>query len=293
MMPGRGTSTDARSVAKPVKRRPSPAPLGTSTDVHSVAKPVKRRPSPAPLGTSTDARSVAKPVGENDGLPYTRHPDLSIHHACVFRTAARYHRPLMKPRAALRCCSCLACPIALPAAVTGLMLIHLVSGCEENEPTPASSGVRAATTAPAAANWRTIDGSSQIAVPQDSAPADLERAIGEARSTMGDARLRWQQASEEQRRHWAVKWKATTADGGLEFLWVRPLSWSPFRVEGELANPPQRPLTRGAGLGDVVSFPIEDAVDWVHFTEGDPNGRREGGFTMDLFDAGEGIGGDR
>ena len=194
----------------------------------------------------------------------------------------------MKHRAAERSRLCPACPIALRAAVMGLTLIHLVSGCEERDPSPDSSGVRAATTAPAATNWRTIDGSSQIAVPQESPPADLENAIGEARSTMGDARLRWQQASEEQRRHWAVKWKATTTDGGLEFLWVRPLSWSRFRVEGELANPPQRPLATGAGLGDVVSFPMEDAVDWVHFIEGDPNGRREGGFTMDLFDAGGG-----
>jgi uncharacterized protein YegJ (DUF2314 family) len=70
----------------------------------------------------------------------------------------------------------------------------------------------------------------------------------------------------------------------VEYLWVTPLHWSPFRVEGRLANPPQRELPGGAQLGDIVSFPAEQFVDWVHFTEQRVDGPREGGFTIDVLE---------
>jgi hypothetical protein len=45
----------------------------------------------------------------------------------------------------------------------------------------------------------------------------------------------------------------------VEHVWVRPVSWSRFRIEGRLAS-------------------------WLHLLDGTIDGRREGGFTIDLLE---------
>jgi uncharacterized protein YegJ (DUF2314 family) len=103
-----------------------------------------------------------------------------------------------------------------------------------------------------------------------------------ARATAGRARQRWR-ADPAGRGSWAVKWASPTVDGGVEHVWVQPLAWSRFRVEGRLTSPPRLPLACGRQAGDLVSFPAEELSDWVHLLDGTVDGRREGGYTIDVL----------
>jgi uncharacterized protein YegJ (DUF2314 family) len=167
------------------------------------------------------------------------------------------------------------------AAVLGFALVP--AGCKPAEPNETAAPTSRARGAPDSA-WKSIDDSSQVAVPIDESSEAMQRAIARARETAESAMRRWREATDDDRPYWAIKWAAPTADGEVEYLWVTPLHWSPFRVEGRLANPPQRELRDGARLGDMVSFPAEQLVDWVHFNEQRLDGPREGGFSIDVLE---------
>jgi uncharacterized protein YegJ (DUF2314 family) len=177
------------------------------------------------------------------------------------------------------------------AAIAGL---DWLIGCELAAPPPPSShAVETAATPPRpsdhdAATWQQRDGSMVLAQRPDSTGNDeddeLARAIARARATAEDARRRWEAASPQQRAHWAVKWASPTVTGAVEHVWVRPIRWSAFRIEGILDSPPLRELACGKSPGDAVSFPIEELSDWLHSPDGDFSGRREGGFTIDALD---------
>lgn len=115
----------------------------------------------------------------------------------------------------------------------------------------------------------------------------LSAAIDKARATADETRGRWVAATPEQRSRWAVKWAAPTADGGVEHVWVRPVNWSAYRIEGVLDSPPQSPLACGKTTGELVGFPIEELSDWIYAADGDFAGRREGGFTIEALEKGE------
>ena len=160
-----------------------------------------------------------------------------------------------------------------------LLGLTLVAGCERAEPIPPP---QPPPVTPAVSAWHASDESAQVAVAADD--PHLAAAIGRARSTAGQARDRWRAADAHDRARWAVKWAAPTADGGVEHVWVRPVVWTRFRIEGRLANPPTEPLESGRLAGELVSFPAEQLSDWVHLVEGPGDGPREGGFTMDLLE---------
>jgi hypothetical protein len=131
----------------------------------------------------------------------------------------------------------------------------------------------------------------------------------QARKTAEQARQRWLYTSSDDRPRWAVKWAAPLAGkptrsvrgtggatgddaegGNVEHVWVSPVHWSPFRIEGVLASTPVNDLACGKTLGDLVSFPIEELSDWIHFgtatasaAGSDPNAPHEGGFTVQLL----------
>lgn len=128
--------------------------------------------------------------------------------------------------------------------------------------------------------WDEVGSSQLVSIEDEQLRADLKSAMHEARETAEDARRRWEVADERQRTNWGVKWAAETAGGGVEYLWVEPLAWSPFRIEGLIANHPQSALECGKGLGELVSFPIEQLADWLYLPTGDIDGPREGGFTL-------------
>jgi uncharacterized protein YegJ (DUF2314 family) len=160
----------------------------------------------------------------------------------------------------------------------GCFAAAAVAGCDRpEEPAPAPAPITAPEPAPPSA-WREVDGSRIVAVAADD--ERLRAAMREARRTAPAARGRWAAMDEAGRARWAIKWAAPTVDGGREYVWMRPVAWSPFRIEGRLASPPQRMLESGRVLGDLVSFPHDELADW--FLE---NGaQHEGGFTLRVLD---------
>jgi uncharacterized protein YegJ (DUF2314 family) len=156
------------------------------------------------------------------------------------------------------------------------------AACERQEP-PSALEPPPATTADAGSAWRTLDESARIAAAAEADDPELAEAIDRARSTAAQARQRWR-ADSARTGAWAVKWAAPTVGGGVEQVWVRPVSWSRFRIEGRLASPPQAELQCGRQAGELVSFPAEELSDWLHLLDGTVDGRREGGFTIDLLE---------
>jgi uncharacterized protein YegJ (DUF2314 family) len=161
------------------------------------------------------------------------------------------------------------------------LAVLAAAACEQGEP-PTPLDPPPQTTPDVGSAWRTLDGSGSVAVAGAADDPVLAAAIERARSTAEQARQRWR-ADPDGRGSWAVKWAAPTVEGGVEHVWVRPLSWSRFRIEGRLASPPQAELACGRGAGDLVSFPAEELSDWLHLLDGIADGRREGGFTIDAL----------
>jgi uncharacterized protein YegJ (DUF2314 family) len=161
----------------------------------------------------------------------------------------------------------------------------VAAGCEE-APTAAPSPT-AADTAPAprpAPAWHHARDSAQVAVVDEAEDAELQAAIERARETADDARRRWREATEADRARWAIKWAAPVLGGGVEHVWVLPVTWTRFRIEGYLCNPPRQALMNGRDEGELVSLPAEEISDWLHDPAG-PDAQREGGFTIAVLEA--------
>jgi uncharacterized protein YegJ (DUF2314 family) len=155
------------------------------------------------------------------------------------------------------------------------VLVFTLAGC--SEPPPPTPTVRDDPEPPPPSPWR----DDKIAVPDGEA---LQQAIDEARTTAAEARRRWTGGDLDARSRWAIKWAAETIDGGVEHVWIMPVtSWTEHRIEGVLASEPHRPLLSGRVVGDPVSLPADDLSDWAHFIDGDRAGPREGGFTIDAL----------
>lgn len=158
-----------------------------------------------------------------------------------------------------------------------LALVLLPIACDDVAPPPPPPPPP-----PAAASspWQREEGTA-VVIAEDG--EDLRDAMQAARDTLADANSRWAAADEADRDRWALKWAATSEDGATtEYLWVFPITWSAYRVEGTLASQPSAAIARAKG--DVVSFPAEEIADWIHTLDGPVHthfdGRREGGFTV-------------
>ena len=180
---------------------------------------------------------------------------------------------------------------------TVVLAICLMCGCE---PPSSNSGDHAAT-APAQTSqqpvwWRNVQGATVVAVNEPAVRQQLEQATNEARRTLNDARMRWGVSKPEERSLWAVKWAAPLAEravdhdeatptGGaanesVEHIWIQPLTWSAFRIEGALLSTPTRALECGRTSGEIVSFPVDEVSDWIHFASEQADAAFEGGFTV-------------
>jgi uncharacterized protein YegJ (DUF2314 family) len=107
-------------------------------------------------------------------------------------------------------------------------------------------------------------------------------------------------ATQAERSLWAVKWAAprspaaaSTAGrdralpidhGSVEHVWVQPITWSAFRIEGTLLSNPTAALEAGRRVGETVSFPIDEVSDWIHFASEDPGSAFEGGYTVRVLE---------
>lgn len=168
-------------------------------------------------------------------------------------------------------------------------IIVIGSGCIPNNEAPQREASITETPTP----WQPGDDGWMIALPESMQNADLAEAIAKAKDSTADARTRWLATPETQREHWAVKWAApldrtdsnsSNDAASVEHLWVLPLHWSAFRIEGRLLSQPVGTLPNGRKKGDLVSFPIEDLSDWVYFVSGEATGERIGGFTIDVLE---------
>jgi uncharacterized protein YegJ (DUF2314 family) len=113
---------------------------------------------------------------------------------------------------------------------------------------------------------------------------ELSTSIEEAQRTAEAAREQFASALPHERLRFVVLWMAPTMEGSREFVWVRPLSWSPFRIEGELQSEPTMPLESSGTRGAVVSFPIEELADWVIFDPDRPGYAVKGAVTIQAIE---------
>jgi uncharacterized protein YegJ (DUF2314 family) len=171
--------------------------------------------------------------------------------------------------------------LAVMCVTLALSLALSLGACENNQ-TDSTTGAATSTKD----NRRSISNANVVQIPEDD--AELTAAIAEARRTAEDARTKWSNANAAGRERWWVKWAAATDDGNFEHVWVQPINWSPFRVEGVLISPPVNTLATGKSAGDIVSFPIEELSDWMHLRAGsslnDFNKLYDGGFTVKVLE---------
>ena len=173
-------------------------------------------------------------------------------------------------------------------SITIASSLAMLIGCERSAPSADTAGAPATRSPETAAPspWRTGDGDAPlIALPADEPDEALEAAAAEARLAALGARERWSLLGEGSRRGWFIKWAAPTEDGGREYLWVEPLHWSEFRIEGRIASEPQRALAWSRARGDTVGFPAEELVDWIAPGPGELGTPKRGGFTVKELEA--------
>ncbi len=171
--------------------------------------------------------------------------------------------------------------ISLLTAITVLLCACTDDSPNDSHPTPPPDTAKSL--------WQNENDSEVVAIPHESDDKELVAAIAEARRTADAARTRWTAASPDERNRWSVKWAAPTANDEVEHVWVQPINWSAFRIEGILLSKPVAELANARTLGEIVSFPIDELTDWLHFTSSNPNPTsadpHEGGYTVKLLEA--------
>jgi uncharacterized protein YegJ (DUF2314 family) len=177
-------------------------------------------------------------------------------------------------------------------SITVVMGLAALNGCENGD----SQLTDSPTVAPPESPWRVgeVNGerSARLAIERDDLRDQLEAAAERARQTANEAREQWRKTAESQRHRWAVKWAAPVIndEDAFEHVWVRPMHWSRFRIEGMLLSAPDRPLDAAGSSGDspmrgdIVSFPVEELSDWVRWHADNADAERDGGFTIDVLE---------
>ncbi len=166
--------------------------------------------------------------------------------------------------------------IALFAAICASL-----PGCEPLEEPKAPDLVSESQEKPS--RWKLLENAMVVSLPEDEPDAELEAAMTKARNTAPGQSELWLTARPERQDRWAIKWAAPTAEDRVEYVWVRPLSWTQHRIEGILANTPQNELACAKTLGEPVSFPARQLADWIHFRTGNFDGPYAGGFTVSIL----------
>jgi len=161
-----------------------------------------------------------------------------------------------------------------PCVAILVLLLTTASSCDQHS-TPQTSDAIHRTDTP----W-IQDSVSAYASLTDADVADLETVIAEAQATAASARERFNEADPVERLSYIVLWNAPTGEGSLELVWVRPVRWSQFRIEGVLLSEPRQPLHSGRAAGELVSFPVDDLADWAILDVKRPGHTIEGAATL-------------
>ncbi|MCZ6835216.1 MAG: DUF2314 domain-containing protein [Planctomycetota bacterium] len=157
----------------------------------------------------------------------------------------------------------------------------LAGGCTDSDANRSTVIVQAAPEPGSA--WNVVEDSIVVALNVDEIDDELEAAMAVAIASADVERENWRYSSPEQKKRWAIKWAAPTIENQIEFLWVRPVAWSPHRIEAVLSNTPLNELLCGKTKGDYVSFPIEEMADWIRYLNENFQGEFEGGFTVKVL----------
>ncbi len=157
-------------------------------------------------------------------------------------------------------------------------------GCEDTSTSPSEATQAVTIPAPPPSRWEEINGEAVVALTIGEDDPELQEAIEQARASAEDARIRWERTPLEMRHHWAIKWAAETEDNRVEFVWIIPDHWSPYRIEGTLASAPVTQLACGKTQNERVGFPSEELADWIYLIDGITTGPHDGGFTVTLLE---------
>lgn len=153
--------------------------------------------------------------------------------------------------------------------------LPMLGACERTSPgDDAPSNGTAVTNA-----WERDSVSSHIVLTKDAAN-ELSASIEAAQASANQARQQFLDAMPHDRLRFAVLWMSPTVDGAREFVWVRPLEWSPFRIEGVMLSEPTAALESGTVKGELASFAIEELADWVILDAKRPGHAVEGATTL-------------
>lgn len=143
-------------------------------------------------------------------------------------------------------------PLHAPLII--IATLCLTTGCDHSPPPPPTPSNIAAH-----ASTLPIDLPNLLVI--DPADTDLLAAIAAARDTLEGTRHRWLHATQLERRQYFIKFSHPLPDGRSEHLWLHPLHWSPFRIEGRLVSRPR--LARDLQPGHLVETTRESIIDWL------------------------------
>lgn len=172
------------------------------------------------------------------------------------------------------------------------LLVGLLAACEHAPPDRATPTTSPETPVRSPVLWKHLNEATVVAVNDQSIENALVEATRQAQQSLEDARKRWAVAKPAERSLWAVKWAAplridpdSRSPRTIEYVWVQPVNWSPFRIEGVLLSTPTSPLDCGRSRGEIVGFPIDELTDWMHVASEAPDAAFEGGFSVKVLEA--------
>jgi len=160
-----------------------------------------------------------------------------------------------------------------------LIVLSTLQACDQSD----HDISKQTSTAQQSSAWVRDEVSSHAVLTSDAVNA-LAESIEEAQRTAHEAREQFNKALPHERVRYALQWMARTVDGSREFVWVRPVEWSPFRIEGVLLSQPTGELEVGAVPGELVSFPIEELADWVILDDNHPGTAVKGATTLNAIE---------
>lgn len=172
-----------------------------------------------------------------------------------------------------------AAPRSLCAWVTTALALVLLPGtaCEQasDEPAKATSASRPTAPPPPTTDLLHRPDSLMALDAADVGHPAFASARREAVSRLEEARLRWTFGDDASRARWLIGWWAADETGPAELLWVAPLHWSQFRIEGTLRSRPAD--AQAPPPGSLVTFSADEVADWVCIHD---DGSIEGGFVL-------------
>lgn len=165
-------------------------------------------------------------------------------------------------------------------STTLCLLAALLCACDQQPNTTSNADAE-----PHDSAWvRDGDGLSTHVTLSNDEVAGFADAIAKTQASAKEAQAQFVKEIPADQTRYAILWMAATTEGSREFVWVRPVSWSLFRIEGVLLSEPTQPLECGRSTGEFVSFPVEDLADWAILDPKNPGQALQGAATLQAIE---------